>query len=463
MPPRHGRRNEIRTGSVDDATTQKARPPEFSPDGAVVTVVRGAHAGKSRALPGRVGAVLSVGKSRENDLVLDDNGVSRQHATIERTDAGLVIRDQGSTNGVTIGGARVREAIVGPGTIVGLGDAQLLVGVETRGVVIPPSANERFGSVVGSSPAMRGIFGILERIAPTTASVLLTGETGTGKDALARSICAMSPRAAKPFVVVDCGAVTPTLIESELFGHERGAFTGAVSARAGAFERGNGGTIFLDEIGELALELQPKLLRVLEAREFLPVGATKPQRTDVRVVAATTRDLEAEVGAGRFRGDLFFRLAVVTIRVPPLRERREELAEISRALLASFDPNPPSVSAATLAALSSHQWPGNVRELRNVLERALHMTRAMGASELILEGFPPRPRAEDAAMQFVFDDTGTYRETKAAFEARFERAYVTWLLERNAGNFAAAARFAQMDRSYLMALARKHGIKSPRS
>jgi transcriptional regulator with GAF, ATPase, and Fis domain len=291
------------------------------------------------------------------------------------------------------------------------------------------------------------------------ATVLIEGESGTGKEVAAESIHRLSKRAEGPMVVVDCGAIAPTLIESELFGHERGAFTGAVARRQGAFERAHGGTLFLDEVGELPLELQPKLLRVLEAREFRRVGGNKTLSTDARIVAATTRDLPREVERGKFREDLYFRLAVVPIQVPPLRARSEDIPLLAHKILAANgDELPLKIPEETLVALRAHDWPGNVRELRNVLERAAYLARASGETELRLVGLPTRGRAEPGDDVFVFDATQSYRDTRARFDSLFEKKYVTWLLARHSGNISAASREAQMDRKHLSDLVRKHGL-----
>jgi DNA-binding NtrC family response regulator len=425
----------------------------------VLIVISGEAKGTTLRLPTRAGASVRIGKAEDNDLVVPDATVSRHHLCVERTDSGLVVRDLGSLNGVRVGGATVKEAIVGPGAIVAAGSVELLLAVETREAPIPPSIHDQFGLAVGSSLAMRCIFGMLERAALTPASVLLLGETGTGKDTLARSIHAASLRAG-PFEVLDCGAVSGSLIESELFGHERGAFTGAVSSRAGAFERAAGGTLFLDEVGELDLALQPKLLRVLEAREFRRVGGNKTLAADVRIIAATTRNLEEAVREGRFRDDLFFRLAVVTVRVPALRERPEDIPLVASRLLTATDPGAPPLGPGLLAALKAYDWPGNVRELRNVLERAVHFARGSGQKELTLHGFPPERRNEaiGAGDAMMIDLELSYRDARARVVERFEQAYVKRLLEAHAGNVSAAARAARMDRTYLIDLARKHGL-----
>ena len=453
-------------GEGDLSTVSSTMPPQ-SPDGAVLSVVSGKAKGARVRIPSEHDRAAVVGKSRECDLVVDDPTVSRKHFRIHRSARGLEVEDLGSTNGTFIGTTRIQSALVEPGTMLRAGDVELLVGVEIGNVVIPPSERETFGMVVAKSLGMRRIFGVLERIAPTNANVLLLGETGTGKDALARSIHEASKREGGPFEVVDCGAVTPTLVESELFGHERGAFTGAVAARAGAFERAAGGTIFLDEIGELPLELQPKLLRVLEARELRRVGGSKSTAVDVRVVAATTRDLRKEISLGNFREDLYFRLAVVVLEVPPLRSRLEDVPLLVDRLLAASSTSL-KVPAETIAALRSYDWPGNVRELRNVVERSAHFALASGSDALRLTDFPPRRAATSdddlAALSggFSFDDGATYRETRARFEAAFERRYVRALLDRFGGNVAAAARAVRMDRNHLTDLAKKHGLDRKR-
>jgi transcriptional regulator with GAF, ATPase, and Fis domain len=285
---------------------------------------------------------------------------------------------------------------------------------------------------------------------------LLIGETGTGKDVVARSVHAASPRKAGPFEVVDCGAIAINLVESELFGHEKGAFTGAVSASAGAFERAKGGTIFLDEIGELPLELQPRLLRVIEARQIRRLGGKKWIDVDVRIVAATTRDLKEEVRAGRFRSDLYFRLAVVTAAVPPLRERTEDIALIAEHMLAGFGAEL-VIDPSALAQLRSYAWPGNVRELRNVLERASLLAQAAGAATLTEFDLADAPLTADGPS-YEFADGTTYRDARTRAELNFERQFVSWILAKHGGNVAAAARSAKMDRKYLGDLVRKHGL-----
>ncbi|HZU82010.1 MAG TPA: sigma 54-interacting transcriptional regulator [Polyangiaceae bacterium] len=446
-PDQHGAAPE--ESAVEVAT--RAVHPSESKVGVHVMVLSGSAKGTSRPLGDR----MRVGKATDNDLVLADDTVSRHHCELTRANDGVHVRDLGSTNGTRVQGARVSEAIVQPGTVLKVGEVELALRPALRNVEVMPSDKTWFGAAIGRSLSMRSIFGVLERIAPTDATVLLEGETGTGKDVLARAIWTESARAQGPFVVVDCGAVSYSLLESELFGHERGAFTGAVAARQGAFELADGGTVFLDEIGELPLDVQPKLLRVLETREFRRVGGNKTLKANVRVIAATKRNLQREVQAGKFREDLYFRLAVVPIVVPPLRARREDVPPLVQHILKASGANL-AVSDETMQGLAAHDWPGNVRELRNVLERAVYLARATGQSELTLVSLPTSGAPADV---FQFEVGKSYRDTRAKFDAEFERRYVKWLLGRHGGNVSAAAREAKMDRKHLHDMAKKHGLR----
>jgi transcriptional regulator with GAF, ATPase, and Fis domain len=423
--------------------------------GIQIVVMSGSAKGTTR----RIGDRLRIGKAPDNDLVLSDDTVSRHHCELTRAADGVHVRDLGSTNGTKLQGARVTEAVVQPGVVLKVGEIEIAVRLAVRSVEVMPSEKSWFGGAIGQSLAMRSIFGILERIAPTDATVLLEGETGTGKDVLARAIWTESPRAQGPFVVVDCGAVSYSLLESELFGHERGAFTGAVAARQGAFEMADGGTVFLDEIGELPLDVQPKLLRVLETKEFRRVGGNRTLKTNVRVLAATKRNLQREVQAGKFREDLYFRLAVVPVTVPPLRGRREDIPALVEHILkaGATGATPVSVSDETMQGLLAHDWPGNVRELRNVLDRALYMAQATGQTELSLVSLPTSGGA--GTDVFHFEQGKTYRETRAKYDGEFERRYVKWLLGRHGGNVSAASRDAKMDRKHLHDMAKKHGLR----
>jgi transcriptional regulator with GAF, ATPase, and Fis domain len=431
-------------------------------DEVVVVVLSGSQRGRQVHLHER----MRVGKAPDNDLVLEDDTVSRHHCELERREHGVLVRDLGSTNHTRVGRTAIQEAVVEAGATIKVGGVELGVRVEPRRAHLLPSESTHFGEAIGHSIALRTIFGVLERIAPTDASVLLLGETGTGKDVLARSIHQQSPRRAAPFVVVDCGAVSYSLIESELFGHERGAFTGAVATRQGAFELAGKGTIFLDEVGELPLDVQPKLLRVLESGEFRRVGGNKTITAEARVVAATKRDLKAEVERGKFREDLYFRLAVVPVNVPPLRSRREDIPPLVERFLDLARKRDPvaaavTLSPGTLAALAAHDWPGNIRELRNVLDRAIYIATAGGERELKLLDLPVTAAVASQGPA-AFDSKKSYREVRDEFEADFERRYVGWLLDRHAGNISAAAREAKMDRKHLYDLARRHGLRSAR-
>ena len=427
------------------------------PESLVLIVTTGAARGQNVV----VGDRLRIGKAAENDLVLPDDAVSRYHCELERTATGVLVRDLGSTNHTRIGRSVITEATLAPGASLTVGDVELVLRVEARASRMLPIEDTRFGETLGSSVAMRTIFGVLTRIAPTDASILLEGETGTGKDVLARSIHASSSRKSAPLHVVDCGAISYNLIESELFGHERGAFTGAVSSRSGAFELAAGGTLFLDEVGELPLDVQPKLLRVLESGEYRRVGGNRTSRSDCRVIAATKRDLRREIEQGKFREDLYFRLAVVPITVPPLRSRREDipmLIEHFAELASKRDPGAATISFSTdtIQALASHDWPGNVRELRNVLDRAIYMATASGESTITAVDVPLVGSATNTPQ---FSPSLSYRETRAKFEQDFEIHYVSWLLKRHDGNISKAAREARMDRKHLYDLAKKHDLR----
>jgi transcriptional regulator with GAF, ATPase, and Fis domain len=428
-----------------------------------LVVLKGAQRGREYVISGDV---IRIGKVEGNDLVLPEETVSRVHCEILRDVKGHLLRDLHSTNGTFLDGAEIREAYIRAGSVITVGTVQLRFQPFEERIEILPSEKESLGELQGGSLRMREIFGLVERIAPTEATVLLEGETGTGKDLAARTIHALSRRKAGPFIVVDCGAVAGPLIESELFGHEKGAFTGASATRQGAFELASasgGGTLFLDELGELSLELQPKLLRVLEQREIRRVGGSRTIKVDIRVVAATKRDLAREVQLGKFREDLYFRLSVVPIRMPPLRERKEDLPQLARSFLekinaAAAPGQPPrELDETALASMMAHDWPGNVRELRNVLERGVYL--APGAQPVRLVSLPGAPsEAGGAAPSPPFDEKKSYRGNKERWEHDFEKRYLTWLMQRAQGNISRAAREADMDRKYLHKLLKKHAI-----
>jgi DNA-binding NtrC family response regulator len=427
-----------------------------------LVVLKGSQRGKEFVISSDV---IRIGKVDENDLVLPEETVSRVHCEILRDAKGHLLRDLHSTNGTFLDGAEIKEAYVRSGSIITVGTVQLKFQPFEERIEILPSEKDQLGELVATSLRMREIFGLVERIAPTEATVLIEGETGTGKDLVARTIHSLSKRAEKPFIVVDCGAVSGTLIESELFGHEKGAFTGATTTRQGAFELAHGGTIFLDELGELSLDLQPKLLRVLEQREIRRVGGNRTIKVDIRVIAATKQDLPKEVQKGKFREDLYFRLSVVPIHMPSLRERKEDIPLIVRAFLAKMaKEGAPArdIDDAAMQSLIAHDWPGNVRELRNVLERGVYLSpAAAGASPAPVKLVSMPAATADAGATLTtgaFDEHKSYRENKEQWENEFEKRYLTWLMQRAQGNISRAAREADMDRKYLHKLLKKHAI-----
>ena len=397
---------------------------------------------------------VAVGSDESNQVVLLDTTVSRHHCEIEATERGFRIRDLGSTNGTLVDGVRVEAAYLRPGSLVALGDSKFRFEALDEKIVEPLSDTDHYGRILGASPVMRRIFSLIDRVAPSSSTVLLEGETGTGKTLIADMLHSKSPRADGPFIVVDCSAIPPTLIESELFGHEKGAFTGAHATRIGAFEAARGGTVFLDEIGELPFNMQPKLLRALEERVIKRIGSTESTQLDVRLMAATNRDLREEVNNGNFRSDLYYRLNIVRLRVPPLRERREDIPLLVAHFYAQFSDDDPTPPAELLANLTRQSWPGNVRELRSAVERAV----LLGDPALWEEVMESRGEDDATANVGEFDPSLSFRAAKERAVARFERWYVRELTERHGGNLSRAARAARMDRNHLRDLARRHKI-----
>lgn len=405
--------------------------------------------------------VFTIGASPENDLVVDDAAASRRHCEIHATPGGFLIRDLESTNGTTVHGMRICQAYLEQGSEFQVGKTRLIFCPLQDLVNHPLSRHEAFGGLLGQSVPMRRLFHLAETFAPSDAAVLIEGETGTGKELLAEAIHRHSPRRNAPFVVIDCGALATGLVESELFGHARGAFTGATADRQGAFEQAAGGTVFLDEIGECPPDLQPKLLRVLEKKEVRRLGANQVRRADVRILAATNRRLEAEVKAGRFREDLFYRLSTVRLEIPPLRRRPDDLPLLTRHFLKEFmgaaQPESSPELTRAMELFRQYEWPGNVRELRNVLELAAHSQPGkfdLGAC-LYLSRMHAAPNASAPAAEGA-----PFKTAKGHLVETFERAYVESLLARNDRNISRAAREAQIERAYLQRLIRKHGLKA---
>jgi transcriptional regulator with PAS, ATPase and Fis domain len=374
--------------------------------------------------------VVGVGESA--DLRLTDPAVSREHLRIMLGPSGVRLRDEGSKNGTHIGPARIHDLTLTGDMAVTIGATTIAISIEAAPLELTLSPNDRFGDAIGVSTVMRHLFSLLERAADSGLTVLIEGESGVGKDVLARGVHTKSPRREGPFVVADCGAIPEHLVESELFGHERGAFTGADQARRGVFEEASGGTLFLDEIGELPLSMQTKLLRALEQREVRPLGATRPRPIDVRVIAATNRRLAESSRTGDFRSDLYYRLAVVKITVPPLRERPEDILPIARTMLRGLKGNATADFPPDFALmLTAYSWPGNARELRNVVEK--HAILGLDASAIFDTSF---------AVPLV-----NYAEARQRVVERFEESYIARILEHAHGNVTKAAELAGIGRA----------------
>lgn len=423
-------------------------------------IKEGPDAGATYALDS--GTIL-VGTHENNDIVLKDDTVSRYHLEIQVRSNGLHIQDQSTTNGTFYGDAQV-------GSMKISNVARLRLGKKTHVELAPveasvelgPYGKDHFGKVIGTSQAMQELFALLSRVAPTDATLLLEGETGTGKEIVSEAVHQHSQRAGGPFVVVDCGAIPPTLIGSELFGHIKGAFTGASVDKPGLIKSADGGTLFLDEIGELSLELQPQLLRVLEKREIRHVGDTRSQKVDIRVIAATHRNLLEMVKEGSFREDLYYRLAVVRAVLPPLRARQQDIALLANRFADEFTSSY-SLSPSIIEAMSGHAWQGNVRELRNVVERALSLRDVDGAANPAqILGTAANQTPVDipsAAAGGSSDVLGLpFKEAKGQLVEAFERDYLEQLLTKHKGNISQAANEAGIDRNYIHRLVKKYGI-----
>jgi transcriptional regulator with GAF, ATPase, and Fis domain len=399
-----------------------------------VAVVAGVDRGKTCVSRGQE---LSIGTADGCDLELTDPAVSRHHCALRAGERGLEVRDLGSRNGTFVGGVEVVRAFVHTASRLIVGHTEIAVRILDSEIEQPLASTDRLAGLVGASPAMRRIYPVIEQCARSATTVLVRGETGTGKELVAEAIHELSDRRTKQFVVVDCGALSAELAESELFGHVRGAFTGADAERAGAFEQADGGTIFLDEIGELPLGLQAILLRALENRTIKRVGAGAAfHAVDVRVVAASHRDLRALVNDKRFRADLYYRLDVAHVDVPPLRDRDGDVPLLAAVFWRMYRPDraPPE---QLLARLASQAWPGNVRELRNAVERAA------------LLGWDP---------EAVVEDEPAYQVAKQRAVWAWEKQWVARLVAGHDGNLSRAAKAAAMGRRHLRELCTRYGI-----
>ena len=392
---------------------------------------------------------LTIGRSESCEVTVNEKSISRRHAVLIARDDHVALRDLGSTHGSFAGGQRLAEGVevtLEPGEPFTLGRVTLMI----------QQRAERPAPVNYELSPMGRVRQLVERIAPGRISVLLLGESGVGKEVTAESIHKLSARATGPYVTLNCAALSETLLESELFGHERGAFTGAVQAKQGLLEAASGGTAFLDEIGELPASLQVKLLRVVEERKVRRVGAIEPIDIDVRFIAATNRDLEAEVAAGNFRQDLYYRLAGASVRIPPLRERRGEIEPLAETFLeeaaADLGRPAPSLSSAARRWLRRHDWPGNVRELRNVIERAVLLAAGPTVELEHLPGGGVEPTDPPQTMK---------AEIQQEVEA-IEKQRILEALEACAGNQTRAAAMLGMSRRAFINRLDAYNIPRPR-
>lgn len=416
------------------------RPPVAaeSAEGIAVTVTRGPDAGTRLVIDGSHPGRVLVGTSAACALRLTDPSVSRRHLALEWDQGFLRVEDLDSTNGTRIGGALLGSARVDPHTELEIGGSVLSLATET-GTAPPLDPRESFGRVQGASRAMRRLYPLCERLAQANIPVVIEGETGTGKEALAEALHEEGPRRKQPFVVFDCTVVPENLMEAELFGHTKGAFTGATESRTGVFVQADGGTLLLDEIGDLSAQLQPKLLRAIDRGEVRPIGARESIAANVRIIAATRRDLDREVQEGRFRDDLFHRLAVGRIELPPLRRRRGDVVLLARAFWQELGGDLDTLPRSLLRQWERHSWPGNVRELRNTVARRI----ALGD----LASFSAQASSDGCDWVLPILEL-PFKEARHRLQEEFERRYVQAMLERHEGNVTRAAEGAGVARRY---------------
>jgi two-component system, NtrC family, response regulator HydG len=400
---------------------------------------------------------MLIGTSHVCNLVLTDERVSRRHLAVSAEGDTLRIEDLASTNGTFTDDLRITGAYLKGGEKITIGKSLLHVSASAPSRKKTPTLAVSFGRVLGASAAMQRVYEIARRVAASDIPCTVEGETGTGKEQLAEAIHEASPRAQRPFVVFDCTAVPGNLMESALFGHEKGAFTGAASTRLGVFEQADGGTLFIDEIGDLDLALQPKLLRAIQRGEIQRVGGSGWIKTNVRVLAATRRDLDREVHAGRFRDDLFFRLAVARIELPPLRERGADVELLARSFWASLGPRAGAFPTEFLTRYHGHAWPGNVRELLNTVVRWQALGE-IGLAELgtssTPSGAPSAPAAPDFVARLIQEDV-PFSKARQLAALDFERRYVQRVLEKYDGNVTKAAQASGIGRRYFHMLLAK--------
>ena len=429
-----------------------------------IRVVEGPDAGKSVTLDDGHAGRLFVGRSPACELQLADERVSRRHIAFELVEGRVRVLDLESTNGTRVGKLMIVGAVLEGGEQITLGATRLVVEHDQRAKGHVVAAASRYGRTIGASREMRRLYPLCAKLAASRVPVLIEGETGTGKEVLAESLHEEGPRRERPFVVFDCTTVPPNLMESELFGYERGAFTGATTARAGVFEQADGGTLLVDEIGDLDLPLQAKLLRAFDRMEFRRLGGTKARRFDVRMLAATRRDLDREVQAGRFRDDLFHRLAVARIELPPLRRRQGDLPLLIAEMCRQLGTDSALFDEEVLARWERYEWPGNLRELRNAVARKVELDMDLVASVAAAASAPARPRHDEVAEMAAEISTilsrglpldVARRQTVEAFEAR----YLERVLDAHDGNVSRAALASGVARRHFHRLLAKARVR----
>ena len=429
----------------EDITTELARATQLEAPASptwIVHVVAGAQIGQAFRLEGLSTRRAMVGQSPVCEVKLDDRSVSRRHVALESDGRGLRVIDLGSRNGTWVDTTRVRDASLRNGDVVRLGDAQLRLECDELAKPVAVPNDVRFHRVIGASPQMRAMYPLFRRVGESELPVLIEGETGTGKEVLAESLHEASPRRHGPFVVFDCTTVAATLLESELFGHEKGSFTGADNARSGLFEAADGGTLFVDEIGELEASLQAKLLRAIERHEVRRVGSNKMTTVNVRVIAATRRDLDKDVQARRFRDDLFYRLAVARLELPPLRRRVGDVSFLARYFWTTLGGDARELSPDVIQRFEEYDWPGNVRELHFAVTRQL----ALGdAGDLPLNELGP---TQNDYIDAVVRSRSPLPRARQQVVAELERRYVEHMLALHDGNVTRAAEASGVGRRY---------------
>ena len=441
-------------GAAEQSTILNAKQAAGTPRGVfVLVVVDGPNRAQSFVVDGSSPSRVLIGQSPVCEVRLDDRSVSRRHVGVELADRCLRVRDLDSTNGTYLGATRIIEAFWKEGEVLRLGGTALRLDVLPLPQAAPETSAEGFGPLVGASPPMRRLYPLCYKLADSDVPVIIEDETGVGKEVLAEALHEMGPRKDGPFVVFDCTEVPANLVESELFGHDKGAFTGAHDARVGLFEQADGGTLLIDEIGDLPLSLQPELLRAIERREVRRVGGNKRIKFDVRILAATRRDLDKEVQDGRFRDDLFHRLAVARVELPPLRKRAGDVALLARHFAQLHRAGPSedeALSPELLARWESEPWPGNVRELRNAVARQL----ALGDLASLQPGQDAPSESRDVIETVLERDLPLARARQLVVDA-FEKRYLERVLDRHDGNVTHAARAAGVARRYFRLLKNK--------